>query len=75
MAGRNLLLLLLTAVAQQSAHGIHLGVAGTAIAAAAMNFLQHRTGRTQGQTAAAILFRNQYRQIARLGKGLTNSVG
>ena len=42
------LLLGFAAVAQQGAHGVHLGMTGTAVAAAAVDFLQDGAGGTQG---------------------------
>ena len=44
MCGRYLALLLGAAVPQQRAHGVHLGVAGGAVAAGALDFLHDRRG-------------------------------
>ncbi len=64
------LLLLLGAVPQQRSHGVHLRMARRAIAAGAMDFLQHRARRRNPEARAAILLRDQDRQPALLGQRL-----
>ena len=61
-------LLLVAAVPQQRAHGVHLGVASAAVAAGALDLLQDRGGGGKLQAGAAIFFRNQHREIAGLGQ-------
>ncbi len=58
----------LAAVAQQGAHDVHLRVAGGAVGAAALDFLEHRAGRAEIHAGAAVFLRYQYRQVARLGQ-------
>jgi hypothetical protein len=60
------LLLLLAAVAQERPHRVHLGVAGAAIGARRMDFLQDRRSRRKRQSAAAVFLGNQRSQQARL---------
>ena len=62
------LFLFIAAVSQQGAHGVHLGVAGAAVAATAVNFFQHRAGGPERQAAATVFLGDQYRQIARRGQ-------
>src|SRR6476620_5941232 len=50
-----LCLLLVVAVPQHGAHGVHLGVAGASIAAGAVDFLEDRGGGGYLQTGAAVL--------------------
>ena len=61
-------LLLLAAVPQQGAHDVHLGMAGGAIAAGALDFLEDRGGGRQRQAGAAIFLGDQRREIAGLGQ-------
>ena len=61
-----LCLLLVAAVPQQRAHGVHLGVAAAAIAAGALDLFEDRGRRRQLQPGAAILLRDQHREIAGL---------
>ncbi len=58
-------LLFRRAVLEQRTHGVHLGVAGTAVAARAVNLLEYRGRRLDAEPGAAVLFRDQYRQEAR----------
>ena len=53
-------------MAQDGAHGVHLGVAGGAVAALRMDRLQDGRRRRQAQPGAAVLLRDQHRQVARL---------
>src|SRR3546814_7005249 len=53
------LLLRLASVPQQGAHGVHLRVAGGAVAAGLLDLLQNGADRGQRQAAAAVLFGNQ----------------
>ena len=63
-------LLLLVPVPEQAAHDVHLGMAGAAIAAGFVDFLEDRRRRADGQPAAAIFLRDQDREIAGLGQCL-----
>ena len=65
--GQVFALLLGIAVPQQRPHDVHLGVAGGAVAAGALDFLQDRGGRRDRQAGAAIFLRDQRREIA--GRG------
>src|SRR6185437_11418007 len=53
-------------VPQDRPHRVHLGVAGRTIAAGRLDFLQDRASRAQGKPAAAVFFRDQRCEIARL---------
>ena len=61
-------LLLVAAVPQQRAHGVHLGVAAAAIAAGALDLFEDRGRGRQFQPGAAIFFRDQHREIAGFGQ-------
>ena len=63
------LLLRRRAVPQHHAHGVHLRVAGAAVAAGAVDFLQHRRAAPQPQARAAVFLRDQHRQEPGLGQG------
>ena len=71
--GQVAFLLLLAAVPQQRAHDVHLGVAGGAIAAGALDFLQHRRRRRDAEPRAAILLGDQDREPAGLGQRLART--
>ena len=68
--GQVALLLLLAAVPQQRAHDVHLGVAGGAIAAGALDFLEHRGCGRDAKPRAAVLLGNQDREPAGFGQRL-----
>lgn len=68
------LLLVLGAVAQHRAHDIHLGVAGGAVAALALDFHDHRR-RRERQAGAAVFLGDQRREEAAFREPVTNSVG
>ena len=57
-------LLLVVAVPQQRAHGVHLGVAAAAIAAGALDLLEDGGCGGQFQPGAAIFFGDQHREIS-----------
>jgi hypothetical protein len=59
-------LLLLAAVVEDGRHGVHLRVAGGAVAAGAVDLLQDRAAIEQRQPGAAVLLRDQRRQPAGL---------
>ena len=64
--GRNCLLLRVVAVPQHGAHGVHLGVAGSGVAAGAVDFLEDRAAGADLQARTAIFLRDQYAEVARL---------
>ncbi len=68
MRGQIALLLRGAAVPQQRAHGVHLRVAGGAVAAGGVDLLHDRGGRRQRQPAAAVFLRDQRGEEARLGQ-------
>ena len=55
--------LFLAAVAKQRPHGVHLGVAGAGVAARAVDFLEDDAGLGDAESRAAVLLRNQNREI------------
>ena len=61
-------LLLVAAVPQQRAHGVHLGMAAATIAPGALDLFEDRGRGRQLQAGAAIFFRDQHREIAGLGQ-------
>ena len=63
-----LCLLLVAAVPQQRAHGVHLRMAAAAIASGALDLFQDRAGGGQFQARAAIFLRDQHREISGLGQ-------
>ena len=69
-AGQIFLLLLGAAVPQHRAHGVHLRMAGGAVAARGVDFLHDRRGRRHREPAAAVFFRNERAEKARLGQRL-----
>ena len=54
---------------KQGSHGVHLGVAGGAVAAGTMDFLEHGRRRRQRQARAAVGLRDQYGEVAFLRQG------
>ena len=56
------------AVPQERAHGVHLRVAGGAVAALAVHLLQDRRRGRRGQPGAAVFLRDQRAEIAGLGQ-------
>ncbi len=62
------LLLLGAAVPQDRAHRVHLRVAGGAVAAGGVHFLQDCGGRADAEPAAAVFFGDQRGEIAGLGE-------
>ena len=66
--GQPFRLLLVAAVPQHRAHGVHLGVAGAAVAAGALDLLEDRGRGRQRQPGAAIFLGDQHREIAGLGQ-------
>ncbi len=63
-----LFLLGLAAVPQHRAHSVHLRVAGGAVRAALLDFLENRRGRGELQARATVLLGDEARQPARLGE-------
>src|SRR5882762_399606 len=63
-----LFLLRLAAVPQHRAHGVHLRVAGGAVRAALLDFLENRGGRGELQARAAVLLGDEAGEPARLGE-------
>src|SRR5258708_10212065 len=61
--------LLGVAVPEHRSHGVHLRMAGGAVAARRLDLLHDGDGRAHGQPAAAILFRNEGCEKAGLGQG------
>ena len=70
MPRQQLLLLVLAAVPQHRAHGVHLGVAGAGVAAGAVHFLEDGGACADLQPRAAIFLRDQHAEIAGLGQRL-----
>ena len=68
-------LLLVAAVPQQRAHGVHLGVAAAAIAAGALDLFEDRGRGGQFQPGAAIFLGDQHREIAGLGQRIDEVFG
>ena len=68
-------LLLVAAVPQHRAHGVHLGVAGAAIAAGALDLFQDRGRGRQFQPGAAIFLGDQHREIAGLRQRIDEGGG
>src|SRR6266446_7980601 len=68
-------LLLLAAVPQQRAHGVHLGMAAAAIASGALDLFENRGCGGQFQPGAAIFFRDQYREVSGLGQRVDEGSG
>ena len=66
--GQVLCLLLVVAVPQQRAHGVHLGMAAAAIAAGALDLFEDRGRGRERQPGAAIFLGDQGREIAGLGQ-------
>ena len=66
--GQIALLLRGAAVPQHRAHGVHLRVAGGAVAAGGVHFFQDRGGRADAEPAAAVFFRDQRGEIAGFGQ-------
>ena len=64
------LLLRVGAVTQHRAHGVHLGVAGAAVAARRVDLLEDRRGRADAEPAAAVALRDQRGEEARVGERL-----
>ena len=62
------LLLLRRAVPQDGAHGVHLRVAGGAVAALGVDLLQDRRGRRERQAGAAVFLGDQRGEVAGLGQ-------
>src|SRR5262249_2742005 len=62
------LLLCVAAVPQQRAHSVHLGMAGRSIAAAGVDLFHDGGSFDQRQPAAAVLLRDERREIAGLGQ-------
>ena len=50
-------------------HGVHLRMAGGTVGTRPLHLLQNGSGRAQSQTAAAVFFGNQRRQVAGFGQG------
>ncbi|MCY1231374.1 hypothetical protein D9M72_438210 [compost metagenome] len=73
--GQVLFLLRLGTVAQQRAHVVHLAVAGTGIAAAAVDFFHDDRGFGQAQAGAAVFLRDQRRQPAGRGQCVDEGLG
>ncbi len=69
------LLLLGGAVPQERAHDVHLGVAGRRVAPRAVDLLQDQRGLQDAQPAAAVLLRNQHREVAGLGQLVDEGLG
>ena len=61
-------LLLVAAVPQQRAHGVHLSMAAAAVAPGTLDLFQDRRGCGQFQAGTAIFFRDQHRKIPGLGQ-------
>ena len=70
MPGQVGLLLRVGAVPQHRPHGVHLGVAGAAVAARGVDFLEDRRGRADAEPAAAVALRDQRGQKTRVGERL-----
>ena len=66
--GQVLLLLLGRAMPQDGAHGVHLRMAGGAVATRSVHFLEDRRGRANTKPAAAIVFRDQCGEVAGFGE-------
>ena len=64
------LLLRRRAVTQQRAHGVHLGVAGAAVAAGGVDLLQDRRSGADAEAAAAVALGDQGGEEARIGERL-----
>jgi hypothetical protein len=57
-------------VTQQGTHRIHLRVAGRAVAALAMDRLEHGACGADAEAAAAVFLGDQHRQEPRIAEGL-----
>ena len=68
--GQVRLLLRVRAVPQHRAHGVHLGVAGAAVAAGRVDLLQDRPSRADAEPAAAVALGDQRGQKTRVGERL-----
>ncbi len=68
-------LLRIVAVPQQRAHGVHLRMAATAVAAGTLDLLQDCRRRRQLQPGAAVFLGDQDRQIAGLGQRIDEFSG
>ncbi len=60
--------LVLIAMLEQRPHGVHLGVAGTAVTAAALDFFEDRTTRLYRQSGTAVGLGDEHRKKSRLRK-------
>ena len=60
---------------QQRSHDIHLGVAGTTVATAALNLFQYGAGRAQGQSATAVGLGDKDGQVPRISQRLHELCG
>ena len=72
---QELALLRVGAVPQQRAHRVHLRVAGAGVAAAAVDLLEDDRRLGDAEARAAVVLRNQRRQVAGAGERLDERVG
>jgi hypothetical protein len=63
------------AVAQQRAHGVHLGVAGRAVAPAFVDFIEDRRRRVDAEPGAAVFLGDQHGEETVVGQRLDEFAG